>query len=241
MACFARQGFRATSMEDIVQECALSVGAIYTYFPSKEDLFLALAEQHTQDVLYHINAIFSRPGPMAEKSREAVDYFFDQLEEDLVPLARVSREFWSEATKSERLQARQVEHVERVRQFYVWLLLESKRNGDLRDDVDVEAAAELMMALNEGILMLHGAGLRRVPVDALKAAYNAFLDHGLSGMPRPELVGVPSADGARSGHTSQTRPILHHSTGRAIGASASRPAISTLDTSLSGPSEVPRG
>ena len=38
LACFARQGYHATSMDDVVRESGLSVGAIYTYFSSKEDL-----------------------------------------------------------------------------------------------------------------------------------------------------------------------------------------------------------
>src|SRR5690349_19443486 len=52
LACFSRRGYHATSMEDIVREAGLSVGAIYTYFPSKEELFKVLAEarfRHTRD------------------------------------------------------------------------------------------------------------------------------------------------------------------------------------------------
>src|SRR5207302_5087033 len=69
MACFARQGYHATSMDDVVRESGLSVGAIYSYFPSKEDLFLTLSEDHTQHTLAYLSQLFARPGSMAEKSR----------------------------------------------------------------------------------------------------------------------------------------------------------------------------
>jgi len=35
-ACFAREGFHATSMRDIYRECGLSPGAVYNHFASKE-------------------------------------------------------------------------------------------------------------------------------------------------------------------------------------------------------------
>ena len=199
-ACFARQGYHATSMDDVVRESGLSVGAIYSYFPSKEDLFLAIAEQRTQQTLAYLSDLFRRPGPLADKSREAIDYFFRSLADDAVPLARVHVEFLSEAAKSERIQQRQDQRCQTVRQFLHWLLSNAQREGDLRPDVDVEAAAELMMALNEGILLLSVAGLRQVPLERLKTAYLAFLNSGLSSPSASMFSGHAVANGtAHSG------------------------------------------
>jgi AcrR family transcriptional regulator len=40
--CFARDGYRGTTMEQIAEEAGISKGAAYVYFPSKEAIFLAL-------------------------------------------------------------------------------------------------------------------------------------------------------------------------------------------------------
>src|SRR5205814_8849938 len=96
-ACFARQGYHATSMDDVVRESGLSVGAIYSYFPSKEDLFLALSDDRADQTLTYLNDLFRRPGPMAEKTQEAVDYFFHMLSDELLSLGRMTVEFMSEA------------------------------------------------------------------------------------------------------------------------------------------------
>jgi AcrR family transcriptional regulator len=192
MACFARQGYHATSMDDVVRECGLSVGAIYTYFPSKEDLFLALAELRSTQSLAHLNELFRRPGPLADKAREAVDYFFDFLSDELVPLARVNLEFWSQAAKSERLQAWQARRCDALRQFYQWLLFEAQRGGEIRQDVDVPATAELLMALNEGILTMSVAGVASVPRDALKAAYINLINGGLAASSKQFLIPAPT-------------------------------------------------
>jgi AcrR family transcriptional regulator len=42
---FLRKGFVATSLSDIAEEAALTKGAVYSNFESKEDLFLALLQE----------------------------------------------------------------------------------------------------------------------------------------------------------------------------------------------------
>jgi AcrR family transcriptional regulator len=180
MTCFARQGYHATSMDDVVRESGLSVGAIYSYFPSKEDLFLALSDDRSNQTLAYLNDVFRRPGPMPEKTQAAVDYFFTILSDELLPLARVNVEFMSEAAKSERVKARQELRCESVRQFLRWMLNEAQLDGQIRADVDIDAAAELMLMLNEGIVLLSVVGLRKVSLEALKPAYLSLLNTGLS-------------------------------------------------------------
>ncbi|WP_165987432.1 TetR/AcrR family transcriptional regulator [Streptomyces sp. YIM 98790] len=41
-ACFSRNGFHATSMQDVLQEVGLSAGAVYRYFRSKDEMIAAI-------------------------------------------------------------------------------------------------------------------------------------------------------------------------------------------------------
>ena len=43
--CFAREGFHATTMQDICKEAAVSPGALYVYFTSKEALIEGICER----------------------------------------------------------------------------------------------------------------------------------------------------------------------------------------------------
>ncbi len=43
LRCFIRSGYQRTSMADIIAESGLSAGAIYSYFPGKAELVLAVA------------------------------------------------------------------------------------------------------------------------------------------------------------------------------------------------------
>jgi TetR/AcrR family transcriptional regulator, transcriptional repressor of aconitase len=193
MTCFARQGFHATSMDDVVRESGLSVGAIYSYFPSKEDLFLALSDERANQTLAYLNDLFRQPGPMADKTRAAVDYFFQLLDDELLTLARLNLEFMSVAINSERLRERQQRRCDSVRQFLRWLLTEAQQQGEVRSDVDVDAAAELMMALNEGIFLLSVVGVRGVNLDALKPAYLSLLNTGLSSPSSSMFTALPAS------------------------------------------------
>lgn len=47
-ACFIRNGFHRTTMQDIAREAAMSAGNIYRYFASKEDVVLGLARREQE-------------------------------------------------------------------------------------------------------------------------------------------------------------------------------------------------
>jgi TetR/AcrR family transcriptional repressor of nem operon len=48
-ALFSAKGIAATSLDDITQRAGVSKGLFYLYFPSKEDLVLALQEQFSHE------------------------------------------------------------------------------------------------------------------------------------------------------------------------------------------------
>ena len=48
LACFSENGFHQTGMADIVRRSGISHGAVYVYFPSKEDIIEALADDRHQ-------------------------------------------------------------------------------------------------------------------------------------------------------------------------------------------------
>jgi TetR/AcrR family transcriptional regulator, repressor for uid operon len=47
--CFAREGFHATTMQDICKEALVSPGALYVYFTSKEALIEGICERDRSD------------------------------------------------------------------------------------------------------------------------------------------------------------------------------------------------
>ena len=59
--CFVTNGFHATSMQQVISEAGLSVGAVYRYFPSKSDLIAGIAEQMAADIMGQLQSIAGAP------------------------------------------------------------------------------------------------------------------------------------------------------------------------------------
>jgi AcrR family transcriptional regulator len=148
--CFLRNGFHATSMHDVIREAGLSVGAVYRYFPSKNDLVTALAEQvidEMLDVLDELGAI-DPPLPLASVMQRAVDMVTANSGPD--GTLRLALQVWSEALRDPVL-AEFVERVyRRVRGTLVHLALRAQEHGDLPADADPEAVGVVLFAMMPG-------------------------------------------------------------------------------------------
>jgi TetR/AcrR family transcriptional regulator, transcriptional repressor for nem operon len=67
-ALFLAKGIAGTSLDDITQRAGVSKGLFYLYFPSKEDLVLALREQFSRELAERMRAaIEAAPGGWADR------------------------------------------------------------------------------------------------------------------------------------------------------------------------------
>jgi AcrR family transcriptional regulator len=86
---FADKGFSATSVNALARRAGVSIGSLYSYFPSKEDLFLTVAARG-HDLLERAIGDIDPEGPFAETFglllRRARDYARSNPELNLVYL-----------------------------------------------------------------------------------------------------------------------------------------------------------
>ena len=68
---FAEKGYAKTSIEQIAREASLSVGAIYLYFRSKEDLYVSLLEETLETFDNDLSAVAHRGDSADIRLREA--------------------------------------------------------------------------------------------------------------------------------------------------------------------------
>src|SRR5438876_8430182 len=99
---FARRGFHGASVQDIAREAGATTGAIYSNFAGKEDLFLAVFEDHVASQTRKYREIFARGASLEERSRGGADDWMAYLhdEPDSFPLMI---EFWSYAVRDPKL------------------------------------------------------------------------------------------------------------------------------------------
>ncbi|MBB2501229.1 TetR/AcrR family transcriptional regulator [Amycolatopsis echigonensis] len=102
--CFLRNGFHRTSMQDVFTEAGKSAGAVYRYFPKKEDMIVAVAAQNLDDVAGVLRAALARGTGengvgevMAELLEAVTDLHRDRQ------LANMAVLVWSEAQRNQEL------------------------------------------------------------------------------------------------------------------------------------------
>src|SRR5262245_14062910 len=77
---FGNKGYHGSTIADVVRESGLSVGAIYTYFKGKDDLFLATCDLASGRGFGELAARVARGRTVAERLAIAVGFYFDSAE-----------------------------------------------------------------------------------------------------------------------------------------------------------------
>jgi AcrR family transcriptional regulator len=152
---FAEKGYHRATISDVVQRSGLSVGAIYTHFRNKEELFL-----HSCDLIsgQGLDEMAIRLAPLtstADRLRAAVAYYVETIDEfedapGQVGLVRA----WAEAGEEPGVREMLVRRRERLVGAAQLLIQEGISRGELPASLDVDAIARGFMALLDGLLLL---------------------------------------------------------------------------------------
>src|SRR4051794_36983611 len=104
---FAEKGYHAATMQDVVRRSGLSVGAIYTYFRSKDDLFLAGCDISSGVALGELANRLVRGRSVVEKLSIAIGFFLDAVDDPTgAPgMASVLVSQWSRAEHEPQVRA----------------------------------------------------------------------------------------------------------------------------------------
>jgi AcrR family transcriptional regulator len=181
--CFLRDGFHATSMQDLFAEAGLSSGSVYRYFASKDDLIIAIAEDNMRDVgaLIHGLSVDQRSTSIG-----------DALAEVLVLLARKNAEsglgglavqVWGEALRNPEVAQRFNQLLTQLRIDLATIVSQRQSAGHLPRDVDPAAVATLLISTVAGHILLTallgsavGAGVEGAARTLWPAAPNHTID-----------------------------------------------------------------
>ena len=107
-SCFSRNGFHATSMDDVIVASGMSSGAVYRYFSTKEELILATADEglaKVRQIFVDLLAYESCPTP-AETLRLLVDELDSRVDNSEYDMTRIALQIWAEAVRNPTLHER---------------------------------------------------------------------------------------------------------------------------------------
>ncbi|MBU2534080.1 MAG: TetR/AcrR family transcriptional regulator [Alphaproteobacteria bacterium] len=98
-ACFAQNGFHATTMQMICGAAGISPGALYVYFDSKEALIAGICERDRREFSERFAKVAEGDDVLAELNDLAAHYFVDEPRQKLA----LTVEIGAEAMRSEAI------------------------------------------------------------------------------------------------------------------------------------------
>ena len=152
LRAFERRGFHEATIQDVVRESGLSVGAIYTYFSGKEELLLAACENVIRTELEALAVLLADAPTARQKLEIAVRFWFEVLDRRPDPAVLMSQA-WGSATQQPAIRAMLVRRREQLVAVGVMLIREGIQRGELPDRVDVDGLARGFSAMLDGLML----------------------------------------------------------------------------------------
>ena len=148
---FIAGGFRGASVPAIAAEADVSVGLIYRYFSSKEELFLELCISGTPAELAELAENLAPIDDPVERLTVAIDSYFDALFHAIgAPLVLQAL---AAAPSDERIREALRRRGDDLRTFSAAFVTDSIARGELDPATDVEDVAAVTTMLLDGALI----------------------------------------------------------------------------------------
>ena len=152
---FAEKGYHRATIGDVVRDSGLSVGAIYTYFRGKDELFLATCEFSATEGLGELGNRLVRGRTVAEKLAIAVGFFLDAMagvpgEPDMAGMLVMQ---WARAEGEPSIRASLSRRRDQIATAGELLIREGISTGELPPWTDALALASAYVTFLDGLLL----------------------------------------------------------------------------------------
>lgn len=180
-AVFVERGYLAARVEDIAKRAGLSKGAVYFYYSSKRDLFLALVREEQETTYRFLEDAEHDPRPagvkMLDLGRQYIDYFAG-----LKTPPRFFLMCSEAAIRDEEIREELHATHQRFVDATTRILAQGMAEGTFRE-MDPHAVAQLFKAMIDGLAGEAAIGIRPDPEHMASAGIDAIL-HGIVARPR---------------------------------------------------------
>jgi AcrR family transcriptional regulator len=171
---FLRHGFHACSLEMVAKEAGFTIGAVYSRFGSKADLFLAILDERIDQLVAEVAQVAGLHQPIPEQAELLAGRRMALLEREREWFPLVL-EFWSHAARDERLRHEFGACHERLVGAYADLIEADYARLGLPLPLAPEVLARAVVAMGNGVALERLTDPARVPEGLLSTMAVAFL------------------------------------------------------------------
>jgi AcrR family transcriptional regulator len=151
--CFLRNGLHTTSMQDLIREAGLSVGAVYRYFKSKNEIINAIADGVAGGVTRRLEEIAAAEPPLP--LAEAMSRVLEIIDTEVGPGGNfpLAVQVWAEATLDPAIGEIVRDRYAHMRTAFRTLARRAVEQGELPPDTDVDAVAAALFGQLPGFAL----------------------------------------------------------------------------------------
>ena len=171
---FLRRGFHAASLEQVAEEAGFTIGAVYSRFGSKADLFLAILDERIDQLVAEVAQVAALDQPLGEHAELLAGRRMALLEREREWFPLVL-EFWAHAARDERLRREFGTRHERLVGAYAGLIEADYARLGLPLPLAPEVLARAVVAMGNGVALERLTDPARVPDGLLSTMAIAFL------------------------------------------------------------------
>jgi len=171
-------GYRGTTMPEIAAEAGVSVGLLYRYFSSKEELYLAMCESVTQAQLDELAVQLGTIADPRERVASAVDLLIESLEVER--WGAIVTAGWAEADVNTALRDMLRRRCDQIRAFAMMFLREGVARGELDVEADIEALGLGITMLLDGVIAHQAEMGDRFDATLVRRSVIALIEASLS-------------------------------------------------------------
>jgi TetR/AcrR family transcriptional regulator, repressor for uid operon len=145
--CFARSGFHATTMQDICKEAAVSPGALYVYFASKEELIAGICERDRLEFQAQFEKLAEAPDFFTALRAIGAYYFAERPRHRQI----MGVEIGIESTRNPKVGSIHCSVDDYVKSSFEQLFTRMRDEGRIAPDMDMPTLASVFMVIGDGM------------------------------------------------------------------------------------------
>jgi AcrR family transcriptional regulator len=181
---FARQGIARTSLSEIAAEAGLTKGAVYSNFASKDELLLAIMENHLIERMRDATSVFAGELSTPEAVREAGARLLTSLVADTT-WHQLLLEYWTLAVHDETVMAKLAARRRELRATIATAIEAAADAHGVTLPIAPEHLAVTLMALSNGYAVERSIDEAAVPGDLFEKVLTLLVQPDSGRPPAP--------------------------------------------------------
>jgi len=172
MELFWEKGYKATSIQDLVDRMGIKRGSIYNSFGDKRSLFIAAVEYYAEEVTSKTIKVLESPGSPVENIRLFFETIVNAPSDSKTRGCLISNTIVELAPHDEKV-AETVRYIlERIQTAFLNCLNKAVELGELPKDTDTQVLSHFLATSTHGIIV---TGKSAVDSKQMKGAVNVII------------------------------------------------------------------